>query len=70
MHEYEVNTREQLTAAVRAAARPSYEEAKQNPVRIVFGTCTYTFNEGIHERRAEQIAKNVRSLLRKSNAAR
>ena len=68
MNEYEVHTRNELIAAVRAAALPTFEEAKRNPVRITFGTCVYTFKEGIHVGRAEAIVKNARRLLRRNNA--
>lgn len=60
MDEYVVETKAQLAAAVAAAAQPSFEEAKKNPVRIDFGSTRYTFNEGIHESRAKQIVANIR----------
>lgn len=55
-----VTNKLQLIAAIRAAAHPTYDEARKDPVTIRFGTCVYTFKEGIHEKRAEEIVKNIK----------
>lgn len=58
-----VEGREQLMAAIKAAAQPTYELAKQNPTRIemVDTVTTYDFPSGITERRARQILGKIRS---------
>lgn len=62
-----VHSRDQLVAAIRAAARPSFAEAKAAPAHIVLlGKTEYHFNEGIHETRANQI---VRQILKTSKSA-
>jgi hypothetical protein len=57
--DFEVHSKTQLTAAVQAAACATYEQAKQNPVSIQWGRTRYTFKEGIHERRAKAIVRNI-----------
>ena len=61
MNEFTVTSRAELMAAVRAAAMPSYSEARRNPVTIeLLGTsCRYLFPEGIQESRAEAICKRI-----------
>ena len=56
----EVTSKAALIAAIKGAAHPTYAEAKQNPVQIKFHTTTYTFKEGIHQLRAEEMATNIR----------
>lgn len=60
--EFEVATYAALHAAIRAAAQPTFEQARQNPVRILFGTTRMTFREGISEIRAKQLIRNSREL--------
>jgi hypothetical protein len=58
-----------LIAAIRAAAHPTYAEAVKNPVTIRFRTTTYTFNKGIHEKQAEQLATQIARNTRYSRAS-
>lgn len=62
MLEFEVQGRQELAAAILAAAHPTYEQARANPVLIkLLGTsCRYLFREGLHQRQAEAIASRVR----------
>lgn len=67
MLEFEVNSRRELQAAIRAAAQPTYEAARQNPVRITWGRFYMSFKEGIHESRAERMVRQANQLGRKSS---
>lgn len=60
MNCYEVYTKPQLMAAIRACACLTHAEAKRNPATIVWGSTTYTFKDGLHERRANIIVRNIR----------
>jgi hypothetical protein len=62
--EYEVEGKDALIAAVRAAAQPTHEAARQCPVSIrLLGTrCKYLFPDGSVEGRAEQIARRIRKI--------
>lgn len=60
MLEYQVTTRTELIAALNAIAHREESDRIENPARIVFGTCTYTFREGLTPARARQIAARVR----------
>lgn len=62
MLKFEVANRKELHAAIRAAASPSFAEAKENPVRIQWGRCRMSFPEGISETRAAQLIKNSNAL--------
>jgi hypothetical protein len=64
MSEFVVSTWAQLAAALLAAACSTFEEARRNPFIIVFGTCRYTFNEGLQETRANKLAIEVRRTHR------
>lgn len=64
MNEFEVSSWAELVAAVLAAGMPTFAEAKLNPTKITFGTCVYTFKEGLTLRRAEEIASNIRKVRR------
>jgi len=55
-----VNTKAEFIAAIRAVAHPTYEEARKNPVTIQYKTTQMTFSEGIHTKRAEDIALRLR----------
>ena len=55
----EVTSKQAFVAAIRAAAHPTYEQARANPVQLKWNTTTYTFKEGIHEARAEELLRNV-----------
>jgi len=59
MNEMIVQTKGQLVAAIKAAASPTFEEAKANPCVIRLGTTVYTFKDGIHERRAQKIIREI-----------
>lgn len=61
MLEYEVTGRAELAAAVKAAAQPSYEMARLNPVAItLLGTsCRYLFPNGITQGKAERIVTKI-----------
>ena len=56
---YEVSSKAELKAAIQASAQVSFEAAKANPVQIHFGTCKYRFPEGIHERRAKKLVREI-----------
>jgi hypothetical protein len=62
--EYEVEGKDALIAAVRAAAQRTHEAARQCPVSIrLLGTsCKYLFPDGIVEGHAEQIARRIRKI--------
>jgi hypothetical protein len=64
MNEFVVGTPAALSAAILAGARPTYEAARLNPFTVQFGTCTYTFKKGLHERTAARIAHNARKMYR------
>lgn len=64
MLEFEVTTKDALRAAINAAAQPTYEEAKCNPVRIQFNTTVLTFKEGISEIRARQLIRNTQGAIK------
>ncbi len=55
-----VNTKAEFVAAVRAVAHPTYEEARKHPVVIQYKTTQLNFHEGIHTKRAEEIALRLR----------
>jgi len=59
MLEYEVNNREELVAAIKAAAQPSFAEARNNPVKITLGKTRYALPNGVQEDRAAQITRNI-----------
>ena len=63
MLEYEVHSRAQLIAAVQAAAQPTFEAAKANPVRITWGRCVYRFGEGIHATRVDLLVRSIRKIV-------
>lgn len=64
MNEMVVETPAQLAAAFIAGACASHAEARQNPFRVVLGTAVYTFREGLHMDKAEQLARNARRMYR------
>ena len=57
--EYEVTSRAQFVAAVKAACRASYAEARNTPVTIKNGTTIFRFKEGIQEDRGLRIIRNI-----------
>lgn len=59
MMQFEVDNRAQLVAAIRAVAQPSYREARENPARIQLGTTQYNFPNGLQERMANTIVRNI-----------
>ena len=61
MLEYEVGSKGELAAAIQAAAQPTFELARSNPVtiRLLNTSCTYLFKEGVQESRAQRILKNL-----------
>ncbi len=54
-----VHSQKQLVAAIKAAARLTYAEAKDAPALIVLGKARYSFPEGLTDRRAAEIAHNI-----------
>lgn len=66
MLEYEVCSRDQLVAAVKTAAQRTHKEALDNPVQIKCGSTKYTFKEGIHTRRADEIIAKIRATSKKA----
>jgi hypothetical protein len=59
MDEAVVINKPQLVAAIKAGAQASFELAKQHPFKVTLGTLTLTFKEGLHERRAKVIVRNI-----------
>lgn len=59
MDEAVVTTKPQLVAAIKAGAQPTFELAKAHPFRVTFGSLILTFREGLHERRAKNIIRNI-----------
>ena len=59
MDEMIVHTKPQLVAAIKAGMRATFEDAKNNPFRVSLGRTVYTFNEGLHERRAAAIIRQI-----------
>lgn len=61
MNEFVVTNKDELLAAIKAAASHTHAEARQNPVVIeLLGTsCRYFFKEGLTERRAEAICQRI-----------
>lgn len=57
-----VESRAAFIAALRAVARPSYEEARQHPFTVsIAGTrCIYRFPAGVTERDADFLARRIR----------
>lgn len=64
--EYEVTSREQFVAAVKAACRATYAEARNTPVTIKNGSTTFRFKEGIQEDRGLRIVRNIQSTPAKA----
>lgn len=69
MHDITITTPAQFAAAVQAVAMPTYEAAKRHPVRIQFATTTYTFREGIHQTRANELVRNVKAIYGRKRRA-
>lgn len=63
-----VEGRNQLIAAIKAAAQPTESLARANPTRIemVNTVTTYNFPSGITELRARQIIGKIRSTPKKA----
>ena len=59
MDEMVVDSKSALVAAIKAGSRLTFEEAKANPFQVTLGTTKYTFKEGLHERRAKAIIKQI-----------
>lgn len=59
MDQHIVNTRGELGAAIKAAAQPTFADARANPFTVVCGTAKYTFKEGVTERRADTLLRNI-----------
>jgi len=64
--QYVVESRDQLVAAINAAACPTFEEARANPVTVSLGTTTYKFREGVAEIRAKEIVANIRKVTKRA----
>jgi mevalonate kinase len=63
-----VTSKKALIAAIRGAAHPTFEEARKDPVTIRFHTTTYTFKDGIHEKRAEELVRNINKGFKNGDA--
>lgn len=63
---FTVESRDGLAAAVKAAAHLTYADAREHPFEITLGPTKYTFKEGVTERRADQIAANIRKITKKA----
>ena len=59
MDQHIVNTRDELGAAIRASAHPTFAEACKHPFEIECGTAKFTFKEGITERRADTLLRRI-----------
>jgi len=59
MDEMIVDSKPALVAAIKAGMRQTFEEAKANPFQVTLGTTKYIFKEGLHERRAKAIIKQI-----------
>ena len=59
MDEMVVESKPALVAAIKAGSRLTFEEAKANPFTVRLGSTVYTFKEGLHERRAKAIIKQI-----------
>ena len=57
--EYEVTSRSQFVAAVKAACRPTFAEARENPVTIRNGPALFTFKEGISDQRSKELLREI-----------
>lgn len=68
MMEYEVTGRDELCAAVRAAAQPTYELARDNPVsiKLLATSAHYLFKAGLHEERAISLERQIRKTPREA----
>lgn len=66
MLEYEVENRAGLVAAIKAAAQPSFAEARNNPVQIKCAGTTYDFKEGIQHNRAETLIRRIMDTSKKA----
>ena len=54
-----VRSKPELVAAIKAGAQPTFELAKANPFTVRLGTVKYTFKDGLHERRAREIVREI-----------
>jgi len=59
MDEMIVESKPALVAAIKAGMRTTFEEAKANPFVVRCGSAVYIFKDGLLERRARQIVKNI-----------
>lgn len=59
MDNFVVFSKPQLVAAIKAGAQSTWEAAKANPFIVKLGTQTFTFKDGLHERRAKYIIRNI-----------
>jgi hypothetical protein len=59
MDEAVVTTKPQLVAAIKAGAQPTFELAKKTPFKVTLGSLILIFKEGLHERRAKRIIRNI-----------
>jgi hypothetical protein len=55
-----VNNQKELIAAINAGARATHNQARENPFAVHLGTTKYTFKEGLHETRAEMLARHIK----------
>lgn len=59
MDQHTVTSRDGMAAAVKAASQPTFEEARKHPFEVTCGTAKYTFKEGVTERRADTLLRNI-----------
>lgn len=59
MDEMVVHTKGQLVAAIKAGAQPTFDAARAHPFTVRLGTAVYSFHQGLHERRAKKIIKEI-----------
>jgi hypothetical protein len=68
MTEFEVESKAGVMVALRAAAQPTFEQARAYPFSVALSDSRFklTFNKGVTEARAEQIVKRLAQTTRKA----
>ena len=59
-----VTTKKEMIAALLAAAHPTFEAAKANPVCIQWGSTIFTFKNGLTEQRVDKLVANIRKKFK------
>ena len=65
MDQHTVTSRDGMVAAVKASAQQTYEEARKHPFEIECGTAKFTFKEGVTERRADTLLRNISKVSKR-----